>query len=91
MALTAELEKMRLNAESIETHAEVTLEQDSGVSTITAVLLRVSARIPGASQDQFNEAVSQARHCPVSRLLNAPISLDAKLVDNTAPRLRKVG
>ena len=68
-------------ADSIDTNAEVTLDQVDGGFAITAVKLILKAKIPGASQAQFEELSNKAKEgCPVSKVLNARISLDATLV-----------
>ena len=71
-----------LKAESIDTQAEVTLDQVEGGFAITAVHLILKAKIPGASQAQFDELSKKAKEgCPVSKVLNATITLDATLVN----------
>jgi osmotically inducible protein OsmC len=80
MALSVELQKLGLIAERIETQADVTLEQKVGAFAITAVHLTLRAKIPGASQSDFEEAANSAKNnCPVSKLLKADITLDAQL------------
>ena len=81
MALSAQLGNAGLTAESIDTTATITLEKtDSGFS-ITASHLDVTVKIPGADQAKFEEAAKAAETgCPVSRVLNAKITKDAKLV-----------
>src|SRR5918998_3972750 len=80
MALSGQLGKADLKAESIETTATVTLDKVDGNFTITAVHLDVSARVPGASQEAFETASGNAKAgCPVSRVLNAEITMDARL------------
>jgi osmotically inducible protein OsmC len=80
MALSGQLGKADLTAESIRTTATVTLDKVEGNFTITEVHLQVSARVPGATQEQFDTAANNAKAgCPVSRVLNAKITLDAKL------------
>jgi lipoyl-dependent peroxiredoxin len=80
MALSGQLGKAELTAESIRTTATVTLDKVEGNFTITEVHLQVAARVPGASQEQFDTAANNAKAgCPVSRVLNAKITLDAKL------------
>ncbi|WP_281983110.1 OsmC family protein [Thalassorhabdomicrobium marinisediminis] len=81
MALSMILEDYDLKADSIETKATVTLEEKDGGFTVTASHLEVEARIPNASQEQFNEAATTAKeNCPISKLLTAEITMDAKLV-----------
>jgi osmotically inducible protein OsmC len=85
MALSAQLEKAGLKAERIETTATVTLEQTDGGFSITAVHLDTKMRIPGANQAAVMEAAENAKKgCPVSRLLNAKITMDARLEGSKA-------
>lgn len=80
MALSAQLGEAGLTAESINTTATVSLEKVEGGFSITAVHLDLVAKIPGASQQAFEKAANNAKAgCPVSKLLNAKITLDAKL------------
>ena len=80
MALSVELQKAGLIPERIETKADVTLEQKVGGFAITAVHLTLRAKVPGASQSDFDEAAQAVKAgCPVSKLLRADITLDAKL------------
>lgn len=80
MALSLILGEAGLKAERINTTATVSLEQQDGGFAITAVLLEVSAKIPGADPQSFEKATEAAKAgCPVSKLLNAKISMDAKL------------
>lgn len=81
MAFSAELGKAGLTAEAIDTTATVTLDFIDGAPTVTKVHLDLSATIPGASQDAFMTAANGAKaNCPISRLLKAEITMDAKLV-----------
>jgi osmotically inducible protein OsmC len=81
MALSGQLGSAGLTAESIQTSATVTMEKTDAGFTITAVHLDVSARVPGADAQGFATAASNAKAgCPVSRVLNATITMDAKLV-----------
>jgi len=81
MALSAQLGAAGLTAESIRTSAGVTLEKVDGGFAVTAVHLEVAARIPGADRAAFEKAAQEAKSgCPVSKLLNAKITMDAKLL-----------
>jgi len=81
MALSAQLETAGLVAESINTKAEVSLLKTDAGFSITAVHLTVTAKVPGANAAQFETATNNAKAgCPVSRVLNATITMDAKLV-----------
>jgi osmotically inducible protein OsmC len=80
MALSNELGKGGFTADSIKTSAAVTLEQTASGFAITAVHLDVVARVPGSSAQQFEAAANAAKAgCPVSKVLNAAISMDARL------------
>jgi osmotically inducible protein OsmC len=80
MALSAQLGEAGLVAQSIRTQATVTLEKSGGGFEITAVHLDLTAKIPGASQQAFEAAAEKAKTgCPVSKVLNAKITLDKKL------------
>ncbi len=82
MALSLILGEAQLTAERMETTAEVTLDKVDDGFAITAVHLTLTAKIPGASAAQFNELTAKAKAgCPVSKLLKADISLDARLVN----------
>ncbi len=80
MALSGQLGNAGITAESINTTATVTLDKTDGGFAITAVHLDVTARIPGAEQGAFETAANNAKAgCPVSKVLNAQITMDAKL------------
>ena len=80
MALSKQIEDQGLKAESINTTAAVRLEKTDAGFTITKVHLDVTARVPGADAAAFETAANNAKAgCPVSRLFNAEITLDAKL------------
>src|ERR1700742_1297 len=80
MALSSELGKLGMTAESLDTKCTLTLDFIDGKPTITTSQLEVTARIPGADRDKFNEAVHNAEvGCPVSRVLNAKVSAVATL------------
>ncbi len=80
MALSAQLGGANLTAESIATSATLTMEKLDAGWTITAVHLDVAAKVPGASAEAFNTAAQNAKAgCPVSKVLNAKITMDAKL------------
>ena len=69
-----------MTAERIDTTAAVTLEKTEAGFTITEVHLNVSAKVPGSDKQAFETAANNAKAgCPVSRLLNAKITMDAKL------------
>jgi len=66
--------------DEIATKATVTLEQKDGGFAITKVHLDVTAKVPGMSEADFQDAAGKAKAgCPVSKLLNAEITMDARL------------
>jgi len=80
MALSLMLGEAGLVPAKIETHADITLEKLPGGFTITASHLTVVANVPGTDQAKFAELANRAKAgCPVSRLLNAKITMDARL------------
>ncbi|MDR6710745.1 osmotically inducible protein OsmC [Pseudomonas hunanensis] len=80
MALSMMLGEAGLTPDRIDTIAEVTLDKQSDGFAITAVHLILKAKVPGASEEQFKEIANKAKEgCPVSKVLNATISLDATL------------
>jgi osmotically inducible protein OsmC len=82
VALSATLGEAGFTPDSLEATAEVSLENVPGKSwTITKSHLTLAAEIPGISAAQLDELAAKAKaNCPVSRVLKAEISLDAKLV-----------
>src|SRR5271167_3460148 len=82
MALSNILGESKLVAEQMDTSAEVTLEQVEGGYAITASHLTLRAKIPGVDKTTFDKLVAMAKAgCPVSKVLNAAITLDATLLD----------
>ena len=80
MALSLILGEAKLTATEMNTTAKVTLEQVEGGFAITASHLTLRAKIPGTDQKGFEELANKAKAgCPVSKVLKADITLDAKL------------
>ena len=80
MALSAQLGEAGLTPERIETTATVTLEKGTEGFAVTAVDLDVSAKISGADEAKFQAAANKAKAgCPISKLLNAKITMRAQL------------
>jgi lipoyl-dependent peroxiredoxin len=80
MALSGILAERGLTAEEIRTEATVTLEEVDGKPTVSKVHLSVQGRVPGVDEAGFREAAEAAKAgCPVSRVLNAEISMEASL------------
>ena len=80
MAFSAQLGEAGLTADRIEATATVTLEKTAAGFEVTSSHLDVKAKIPGASQEAFETASNNAKAgCPISRLLNAKITMKASL------------
>ena len=80
MALSAQLGTANLTPSSIETSATLTMEKLEAGWTITAIHLDVVGKVPGATDAKFQELAGNAKSgCPVSKVLNAKITMDAKL------------
>jgi len=80
MALSGQLGAAGMTADSIRTTATVTLEKLDAGWTVTAVHLDVTAKIPNADRAKFETAAANAKAgCPISRLLKAEITMDARL------------
>jgi osmotically inducible protein OsmC len=80
MALSGQLGAGGMTAEQIDVTASVTLDKSGDSFAITTVHLDVTARIPGAGKGAFDKAAKNAKEgCPVSKVLNASITMDAKL------------
>ncbi|HMR44287.1 MAG TPA: OsmC family protein [Saprospiraceae bacterium] len=62
--------------ERLETQCTISLENGA----ITASQLVLKATVPGISSEQFDACVADAKqNCPISKLLNTEISVDATL------------
>jgi osmotically inducible protein OsmC len=80
MALSLILGEAGIVADTIQTKAEVTLDKVADGFAITAIHLDVTAKIPGADAAAFEKAAAAAKAgCPVSKVLNAKITMDARL------------
>jgi lipoyl-dependent peroxiredoxin len=80
MALSGQLGAAGMTPESIDTTATVTMEKLEAGFTVTSVHLAVKAKIPGADKAKFDTAAKNAKEgCPISRLLNTKITMDATL------------
>src|ERR1051325_416359 len=80
MAFSAELGKAGITPQKIETTATLTMDKlDTGWS-VTGIHLDTTAMIPGADRAKFEAAANAAKAgCPISKLLNTQITMDAKL------------
>jgi len=80
MALSGQLGGAGMTADSIDTTATLTMEKLDAGWTVTKIHLDVTAKIPNADKAKFDEAANKAKAgCPISRLLKAEITMDAKL------------
>ncbi|HLH53691.1 MAG TPA: OsmC family protein [Verrucomicrobiae bacterium] len=80
MAFSAELGKAGLTPQSIQTTATVTLDKTDGGFSVTESHLEVTARIPGADKAKAIEIANAAKAgCPISKLLRANITMDARV------------
>ncbi len=80
MALSAFLGKAGFTPTKLATNATLTFEQVQGDWTVTTIHLDLTARVPTITREKFQEIANDAKaKCPISRLLNAKISLEAKL------------
>lgn len=80
MALSNILGESDIRAERIDAIATVNLEKTEDGFTIDKVHLNVEVKSPGVDRDVFNDTVEKAKTgCPVSKVLNAEITMDAKL------------
>jgi lipoyl-dependent peroxiredoxin len=85
MALSAQLGNAGITPESLETTASLSLEKLDAGWTITKIHLDVAARIPGADKSAFQKAAENAKAgCPISRLLKAEITMNARLAGEQA-------
>ena len=82
MALSFALNNAGFTADAIETEAQLTLDQVPGGFSITAIHLTTRGRVPNIDAAKFNEIAAGAKaNCPVSKVLNATITLDATLTN----------
>jgi osmotically inducible protein OsmC len=81
MAFSAELGKVGLTPESISATATVTLDRTNEGFTVTESHLDVTAKVPGADKAKVLEIANAAKAgCPISRLLNAKVTMEANVV-----------
>ena len=80
MALSGQLGSANLTAESINTNVTLTMEKLDSGWTITASHIDVVGKVPGADAATFQKFAEAAeKGCPVSKVLNAKITMNAKL------------
>jgi osmotically inducible protein OsmC len=80
MALSAQLGEVGLTPQRIETEATLTMEKTDEGFTVTEIHLECTATIPNADEAKFKQATENAKKgCPISRLLNTKITMNARL------------
>jgi osmotically inducible protein OsmC len=80
MAFSAELGKAGFTPAAIHTTATITMEKTDAGFTVTESHLDMTAKIPGIDPAKFTAIANGAKAgCPISRLLNAKVSLNARL------------
>jgi lipoyl-dependent peroxiredoxin len=85
MALSLILGEAKLTAERLDTTAAVTIESVPEGFSITGIHLTLRGQVPGVDQAKFEELANKAKAgCPVSKVLDTTITLDAKLVGSGA-------
>lgn len=82
MALSFQLTNAGFTADEINTDAALSMEKEEKGWTITRIDLKLNAKVPGISNEKFQELADAAKQgCPVSRVLNCEISLNATLAN----------
>ena len=80
MALAFQLSGAGHPPERLETKADLAIMQEGGGWRITTVTLNLKAKVPGIARDEFMKLAEEAKaNCPVSKVLNAEIKLNAEL------------
>lgn len=80
MALSGNLGRAGMNPERIETNATLTIERKGDGFEIISIHLDVVARVPGATDEAFQSVAETSKNtCPVSKALNAEITMSARL------------
>lgn len=81
MALAMMLGLENLTATHMDTRSEVDLEKDGDGFAVKTVHLTLKAKVPGTTEEAFKAIATKAKeNCPISKLLNATITMDASLV-----------
>ncbi|GBR54343.1 osmotically inducible protein OsmC [Neokomagataea thailandica NBRC 106555] len=80
MALSLILGNAGLTATALDTEATVSLDQVKDGFAISKVHLKLRGTVPGATEEKFLELANTAKAgCPLSKVINAEITLDAAL------------
>jgi osmotically inducible protein OsmC len=81
MAFSGQLGTANLTPTQLETNATLTIEKTDAGWTVTAIHLAVVCTVPGADDATFQRLAANAKKdCPISRLLNTTITMEAKLL-----------
>lgn len=80
MALSAALTQKGIEPKQLDVSAAVNLEKQGAGWSVTASHLQLRAQVPGIEQKEFMDIANDAKkNCPISKLLNAEITLEAQL------------
>ena len=80
MALAFQLSGAGHRPESLHTTAKLRMDQEGAGFRIAAITLSLKAKVPGISREQFQQLADAAKAgCPVSKVLNAEITLEAEM------------
>src|SRR5690625_631753 len=91
MALSVELEGAGYTADTLEASAKVHMDKEGDGWAINKVELTLDARVPDISEDEFDKLANGAKEgCPVSKLLNAEITLEYRQITDLHVRLLPV-
>ena len=81
MALSFALTGAGHAPEQLDVSAQLTMESPDVDWTIKAIKLTLKGKVPGLTQERFLQIATAAKKgCPVSKVLNAEITLDAQLI-----------
>lgn len=80
MALSGQLEKAGHTPDKLETQCTINMEMEEKGPVVKTSTLKLQATVPGIDKDTFQRLANEAKqNCPISRLLNCEIKLEASL------------
>lgn len=80
MAVADGLGDEGITPEKLQTVATVTLSTEGNEPEVTQIQLKITGKLPGADEETFKKVANTAKeNCPISRLMNADITLDVQL------------
>jgi lipoyl-dependent peroxiredoxin len=89
MAFSGELEKEGMKADTIDVKAIVSLEKAGEGWEIPSIHLQVNANVPGSSHEKVERAANSAKtNCPISKLMNAKITMDFNMTEENSASLQ---